>query len=784
MALKKIRCLIFLTTSAWMFSGVSAASQNPATSDDAAHNSVRLSAQADNPVSAEAADQGRLTDIVVTARRRKEVSQETPLTIAAIGGATLERRQISAVEQLQTLTPNLHIHRQLGAPDTVGIYLRGFGINTNDPGTNPGVSIFIDGIYQSQANGSQIDFFDLEAIEILRGPQGIILGKNAPSGAFVVRTRRPTGETHGSAQFNYESFNRVEFRSSVEGTLIPDLLSARLSFLAKTGGNYQKDYDADAFAFDPSKNSFVLNKDAPHDHKTGGDDIVATRLSLRFRPSSNIDWNVIGFGSWNRSPFLPGLPMNSRDGAQVTPAGYPATVSPPLVCVVYLQCDRFPRYASAPNFRGKRHIDTYDLTSDLNVTAGPMILSSLTGYKHYDGELDNDIEGLPITFQNVENSHNNLKQFSQEFRISSTDGGGLDMDGRLHWLLGAYYFRNKYHFGYDFVLADIARFRQDVDAVNKSYALFGQAEYEFLDDWKIALGARQTWDKRQQSSLSATVGAPFPPRIPASGKWDKLTLEGTLTHNFGVGKIAYLRYAQGYRGGGIQSFPASAGPGITYDPETADSYEFGIKADWLDRRLRTNFNLFYNKFQDLQRSLGTVLPSGVITIITQNAARAVTKGFELEVSAVPAPDLTLRLNVGYLDAKYKSFTGDILGAGIVTDNSHFHFPHAPRWTFNTGGEYVAVDNSWGRLTLAADYAWTDKQVLNVTDFPLAHQKSFGIANASIRYDDPNSHYYATVYARNLFNEYYLSSVENAGGLATFGSEGLPRTFGVAMGFRF
>jgi iron complex outermembrane receptor protein len=730
-----------------------------------------------------------ITEIVVTAaRKRNESAQATPLTINAIGAGELERNQITNVAQIQQLVPNLSIHRQQGASDALGIYIRGFGINTNEPSVNPAVAIIVDGIYQAQVNGNGLDLFDLQSIEVLKGPQGTLLGKNSTSGAISVTTKRPTSTFGGDTEVKYERFNRFEARALVN-LPINDVLSTKASMLYKNGGNFLKVYDASAIVRDPVTGRATLNPNGSYSRSMGGDNVLAGRLGALFTPNADLDWYVTADYTRIRSPQDPGKPISSPNGALVTPKGYPIVQPPPLACSVFGFCAAFPNYSLAPDYTQGFHIGIADLTSNLNWRTGPVMLTSLTGYKKYNGDNEADDDALPVTIITTAGTRQSQAQFSEEIRVASEKNGGADLGGRLDWVAGVFFFDNKFYNRLPLVLfggfgkGGLTNL-EDEHGHDRSYAGFIHAEYHLTDAWSVTVGGRETHDSKTNLSTQYPEGAPKPNPIAASGKWKNFSPEAGISYKFDPDKLVFVRFAEGYRGGGLQNFPGSAATAIPYDPETVKSWEAGLKSDWFDHRLRVNSSIFYNKYKNLQRSIFEQIGGGASILVSTNAASATNKGFELETIAVPNDRVTVRVSVAYLQANYDKYLTDVLGGGIVTDNSGFEFPYAPKWTGNIGTDLVLAEGPPGKLTLSANYNRVSRQTLQQVDVPIAHEAGYGLADASLRYDSPSRRLYATLYGHNILDKYYFTNVEIISGLVTVATEGMPATFGVTLGVSF
>jgi iron complex outermembrane receptor protein len=745
------------------------------------------------PAPAAAADQVHetnvLDEIVITAaRKRNESAQETPIAITAIGAAQLERSQITGIENVKHLTPNLEIRKASSSADVVAIFLRGFGVRTNDPTVNPAVSINVDGVYQSTVNGNMIDLFDVETVEVFKGPQGTLLGKNSPSGAFSVTTKRPSGELDGRVELRLENYGRVEFRGLINVPLVKDVLAAKASVLVKQGGDYIKNYDPSAIVTDPVTGFKSIDTNGKHKRIFGGDDVVSGRLGLLFTPSSTFDWYVVASVSRFRSPQTPTLNLSVNSGIPTTPRGYEdVPIGPPLMCAIYGYCTPSPKYSMAALYTRKTKTDTQDVTSNMNWKTDAVTFTTVTGFKHYNGHNFSDVDALPPPLFDIEDQRLNLDQFSHEFRIASNKNGGLDLGGKLDWILGAYYFYQNFKFVQPLRgLADLPfGFFQEGTQYQRanSYALFAHTEYHITDPWAVTFGVRQTWDNKRGRS-TANTGAPV---IHARESSSNFSIEAGTSYKFDADKLVYFRYAEGYRGGGLQSLPSNQVGATPYRPETVTSYELGAKTEWFDRHLRLNVDFFYSKYRDLQQAVYVPVSSAAAQLVVQNAANAVTKGFEIETIVVPTERLTLRGSVGHLLTKFQDYFTDALGLPGSTprDNSDFKFAFSPKWSARLGGDLIVADTpSFGKLTYTADYSYSGRRNLTVLDFPAARAKPLSLVDMGLRWDDPSRRYAVTLYGHNVFNKYYFVAIEQVSGLITNGIEGTPRMYGITLSANF
>ena len=714
-----------------------------------------------------------IEEIVVTSsRKRVESAQDTPVPITAVNTEMLDRFHVNNPVDLQKLSPNLSIHKAYVAPDVASIYLRGFGSRSNASSIEPAVPIIVDGIYSPVVNASMLDTFDFATVEILKGPQSTLVGKNTASGALSITTLRPTGEFGGKAQIDFARFNRIEGRASLDFP-ITTTLAGKLSLVGKSGGHYVTNLPLD-----------VTDQ--------GGEEVIGGRLGLLFTPNDNVDWYVTLQRVVNTSP------QEGQRGVSGEGSGTPWAPTP-LACLIYGFCTPQERFTNNSGMVKHEDSRTFDIASILDWTTGAVQWSSLTGYKNLKLVNNEDVDMWPAQILDVQDTFLSMSYISQEFRLANSFGGGLDMDGKLDWVTGVYYNSHRYFYTQPTYLLEgiLPPISLDQRLNANSYAAFAHAEFHFNDAWSANVGVRYTRDEKDYQytpSYVLATGADLGTGLPVEyvfndATFKKTTFEGGPTYRIDEHKMIFLRFATGYRSGGLNSVAPAPGNPSVYEPETVESAELGLKTEWLDQRLRVNANVFYNKYKDLQKDVSKAVfnPAGEQVGYIQllaNAASGTTKGVELETIAVPNDALTLRLNVGYIDAKFDDYFADITGSGVEQQFSHWDFPWTPKMTLLVAADWVVQAGPIGTFTLGADYDWRDKHIVSVLDIQNSRQSAYGLLNAQVRFDHPDGRFYATLYGSNILSKKYLVAWEDASGIATGVLDGLPAMYGVIVGMSF
>ncbi|AEG50834.1 TonB-dependent receptor [Sphingobium chlorophenolicum L-1] len=721
-----------------------------------------------------------LTDIIVTARKRSESVQNIPLAVTAISTARLEETRITNVAQLGQLVPSFNVIKNAANPGALFGFLRGFGSKSSDPSSEPAISLNIDEIYQANTSGSVVNLFDVEAVEVLRGPQGTLLGKNSPAGGISVRTRRPGDVFGGMAQIDYGSFNDLQLRSYVDVPVAKDLSTT--------------------FSYFRDKNDGYI-KNIRNGRKYGAINVQSFRAAFLATPG-DLSWYVTAQYDINRSGTTPGRNLLRNDVNTFRVPGADYSVSPltaPTACTrpatAAVCTDPLPGYGETDvNFGSPRDDRTWSITSNLSFDAGPINLAVASGYRDYQERnttTDNDHSAYTVLESLYQFKAN---QFSNEIRVASSDGGGLDLDGKLNWLVGAFYLHAAYPYRLvaNRSLGSLTYSPTYQTGITDSYAVFGHAELEVLPGLSVSAGARQTWDKKTHTYRNATMVANNQPAMVESGSWANFSIDGTVEYRFEPGKMVYVRYAEGYRGGGFVGVPASAANAGSFQPETVKSYEAGTKVDFWGHRARLNVTGFINKFSDLQRTISEPTTAAPFFVqVPRNIASATTQGVEVEAELRPIPELTLRGSLGYLDAKYDRFIADLSGTRPVNgvsnpavNNTSLRFPYTSKWTYSLGGSYDADLGSAGKLTISAD--WNYRSSFNMTDlnFAFAEQKGYGLLSANVTWTDPSDRYSVSVYSANLTNKRYAFASDGSGGLTAYVVDGAPRSVGVSGKVKF
>lgn len=696
-----------------------------------------------------------IQEITVTARKRKESAQTVPVSVTALSGELLERSEVKDIADVDSFAPNVQIAPVTVNPGAVVAFIRGVGNRAQSPQVDSPVAISVDGVYLTQVSGGLVDVFDMQGVEVLRGPQGTLQGRNSPGGAINLTTRRP-GDAFGvQGEMGMGRFGQRSTRFAVEGPLSGDKLSARLS----VGTD-----NFDGQVWDPTVGQHL-----------GGHETMTFRTGLLFKPTENLkayftaDYTNLEFEQ-------AGLRYMGTDES------YPRQPSP-LACTAFGFCTPDDRYTTHTEFNRNSKVRQGGLSSTIDWTLGGVNLTSVTGYREINDVSNVDIDATSLSILNAVDRDLYVKQITQELRLSSERGGGFDFGGNLDWVAGLYYVNGYYNQVQpitldQFGVATTLLQNQDLD----SYAAFAHGIYKITDRWSVSLGGRESYDKKKSDGVAP--GFTEADRDFIKGHWSNFSFEGGTEFRVTPDHLLYARYAQGYRAGGIDEIN-TPGEKHKFKPETVDTYEIGAKTEWFERRLLLNLSLFWSDYKDLQRDVVRPVTNGGVAQGIENAATATIKGVEFESTFRAARTVTLRSTLAYLDASYDKFVADI-GTGTVEDNSDLHLPFTPKFTGMLAMDWDVPVGDMGVVTFTPDVRYQSKSNLTPLDVHVSQQSGYALANASATFnaDSTKVDWGFGLYVRNIFDQHYIEGAEPTGGVTAWQLEGLRRNWGARVFFKF
>ena len=759
-------------------------------------------------------------DIVVTAQFRAQNLQSTPLAITAVSGDMLQARSQTSITDVANQAPNVTLrpaYAQFGP--SIAASIRGIGQYDFIPALEPGVGMYVDDVYYATLTGSIFDLLDLDRVEILRGPQGTLAGRNSIGGAIKLYSKRPSGETGGFVQGTYGSRNRMDLRASAEFNLAEGL-DARIAGVAKKQEGYVKRLDFGCV--NPAGQS-PLNPavgGVPNVRTLGGDcllgkesdvDYHGIRGQLRYRPTDTVDINIIAdYTHEDRGPTgsvllsattppgspIPGAPQVSG------PVSFATPYDNRFICGRYCNYGSFndpadPTFGfSAVQNEPQSKFKGWGVSGQIDWDASDTLkLTSITAYRKYTASFttDDDLSPLPL--------NNNLSEidfhfFSQELRLN-----GSFADNAVEYTVGGFYSDQSslYATSQDIRWAGIAFTTAPGNGLDgdrtpaSSKALFAHAAWHVTDKLTFTGGIRYTKEKKEQTYTRRLIDGsgphPFLGGLNGTvGKFsgDRVDYRANLSYQITDLVMVYGQFSTGFKGGGVNPRPFFATQAVPFRPETVTAYEAGFKGDFLDRRVRVNASAFFNKYKGIQLTLlscPSLTPPGYSACAAPtNAGDADLKGAEVELSLRPAAGFMIDGSLSYIHFKYTSLDPLAVSGGITPD---MVTQFMSKWKWSIGAQYEIGLGDSGSLTPRIDAAYQSSIFSNATNEPNSLVPGYTIANARLTWRNAGGDLEISAEVTNLFDKYYLLNKFDvaAAGIAS-GVPGRPREWALSMTKRF
>jgi len=679
-----------------------------------------------------------LEEVVVTAERRETTLQDIPVSVSAFDEQEIERRQAFDVEDIVNQVPNLVGSNNIGQSTATTVFLRGIGTTESIVTVDPAAAFYVDDVFIARQGVNNFSLYDVERVEVLRGPQGILHGRNTTAGAIKVFTKKPHNDFAASGEVSYGRFDRWNVKGSVNIPLIDDVLALRTTALYQTGDGYTKNITLDTDVNDI-------------------DDAWGARSVLRYTPTENLE--VLLAGDYSR---------------HVAAALYAIEVSGILTPTTD---DLFISKSEelTTNIGETTGVDltaTWDITPNLQ-------LQSITAYRNTYQEWNLDLADTnPAVF--VLWTINDTDQFSQELKLN---GSGSLFGRPIDWVGGLFYFDED---SFSFIGDEFRRlglfFSRDYDVDVQSWAVYGQTEYHLTDKLRLILGGRFTRDEKSlgiETTLGATPGLEntgFIPifdnsslnalGIPTDLDFEEFTPKVGIQYHFTDALQGYFTFTKGFRSGGWAARTNTPDELVPFDPEIVRSFELGGKWNAFDGRARINATGFFYDQSDLFNS-GT--GAGGNFIVATNDAE--TWGIELEGTGRVSRNLDIFGSFAWQDGK---FIGVDPSAVFVGDD----LQRLPEFSTRIGFSYTyPVPEIGGRLRLNSDYSFTEDHFTNLQNTELARSGDIHLVSASLGYETDDGRYGVSLSCRNCADdEYIVQSLDFAGfGFITV-YPGEPRTW--------
>lgn len=676
-------------------------------------------------------------EIIVTAQKRAESVQDIPLAVSAVGSGELTRLGIASATDLGAVVPNLNIQDSNGR---VFIFLRGVGNNFLGLGTESNVAYHSNGVYIARPRAQVASFFDVDRIEVVRGPQGDLYGRNATGGSINVLTRKPTQDLSANGSLSVGNYGLVRAELGIGGAIVPDKIAMRAAGYFIDRGGFGKNE--------------VTGKDVNTRREEAG------RVTLDITPSEAFSFEVIG-DYFHADDSLAAVHQRGRGLATVPTLSEQLGDVPSSVWNIVSGLDP-KRNVEVWGVQGTATLEVSDAASFRNITA----------YRESKFRVLDDLTGNNPTLQRS-NQTENQHQFSNELQFLA-DGPGWDL------ILGGYYFTETVRGASNISIffAPNAQFDQRGWAKTKAYAAFAHGSYEVVDKLKLVLGARYSKEERA-SAGSAIFG--FPPAIPTGGEADfsAFTPKATVQYEPNANLLLYAGFSKGFKSGGF----TIGAPGLAVEPETLLSYEAGLKAQFFDRRLTANIAAFWYDYRDMvvTRIVGA-------QTIDENAGKATIKGIEFELNARPVPNLRIDASLGLLDARFDQYSSADplnLAAGVQSLAGN-RLPGASTYTGRVGVVYDIPVGSRAKVSLGGDMTFSGDMYFDPYEHKTAYQPAYQLYNASLTYDTGGP-WSISAWVRNITDETIISSEAISADFLGFPRLAYlrdPRTYGVDIKLNF
>ena len=776
----------------------------------AALNLLGLSA----PALAQREISGQIEEVLVTAQKREENVQTVPISVSVMDARMLDKRFARDILDVAGMSPNLIIDPTLGN-GTASIAIRGMQLNDVEKSFDPAVAVYQDGIYLQTSTGALLNVWDAERVEVLRGPQGNLFGRNTIGGLVHIIRAKPTGELGGKVSLTMAEDNQRDIKAALNlPSILNDTLATKITAVKTDGGGY----------FDNETRG----------KREGDSDYGSVSLSGLWTPTEDISLHLIYDHIDDKTPVRPVTGL-SEAGELLYDFGLFGDEHGPRS-----DADFHRKTHTATNQKASVEIDAVTANLGVDLAEGQRLVT-IVGWRDMKETSLQEFDAASLDVFRVSRPQDEA-QASIEMRLESDWSWGKSILGAFYWDSNYDAWQNTYFFG---GFNDSPHSTQDTT----SKAVFGQVDWDLMEGLTLSLGGRYTEEEksycqkftvpdangfstdfdgiRKRTAKSwgdcdgalgqyqATYTDPVTgeTNVPFTGKedWSKFTPRVGLSYDIENGMV-YASYSEGFRSGGFNgrnTAPANSGP---YDPEKVKSFEVGAKTTWMDSRLQLNVSAFFVDYTDKQEDV--VLPGtdGAVTLtLVQNAGAATINGLEIEAQYLPVDGLTLGFNLGYMDASYDEWTvAD--PSGLPLDKSDFELRRAPEWTANLSALYEYQLSNGAFLVASANYAWKDDYWVGAnTTYAMANgsthygnapaglNEAYGILDMSLSYE--TDLWTVSVFGKNLTDEDYFQHILDVGGaynatsasnatpqyvpgLWSFGTINRPRWFGAELTVKF
>lgn len=680
-------------------------------------------------------------EIVVTAQFRSESLQDIPISVSSIGGESLAESGATDLTGISAKVPGLY----LSSYSTISpqLYIRGVGSNDDGITAEGAVGVYLDGIYVGRASAALFDLYDIERVEVLRGPQGTLYGRNTNGGAIRIETTKAGPETKAAVEVGVGNFSQRTARAMVSGPL-SDTVYGKLSAAYKKRDGW--------------------SRDEATGRRLNDEDSFSLRGQVRLEPFPDFEAIV------------------SADFARDRPGStYKEVVAGSLFGLYEESEDRFSGSYDLVDAFIRR--DIFGLSGQFNWDIGPATLTALTGYRETDIAYTEDYDSTPFPVVHIDTVQK-AEQFTQEIRLVSHEG-----DRGFSWIVGGFFLDESGQSDDEFMLPffEIPDELTAARTNTRSIALFGELGYRFSGQLKVTAGLRYS-NERKRIAITRSYELPdgstfdFIPFTKSSVDFDDLSPRAIIEYTPVDDVLVYASVTRGFKSGGYNNFPGDQVAAQTaFRPETITAYELGTKTTVFDRLVRLNAALFQYDYSDLQVFAPIDTGGQVPLVQITNAARARIRGGEVELRIAPSRALTFDINYAHLVSRYREFD---FGGIDLEGNA---LPRSPRDTLTLAGEWSPHLDNGMELSLRGEYVYSSNLFFTPFNDPDLSTGNVGLFNASLGITMPDGRWRLSLFGRNLTDEAYLA--HGIDGLSEnfdlkTGQLAAPRQYGIALSWKY
>jgi iron complex outermembrane receptor protein len=669
----------------------------------------------------------QLQEVVVTAQKRTERLQDVPLSDSVVSAADAAARGITDVNDLQMAVPGLVVNHTANEGN---IFIRGVGTNLFGPSSEQTVAMYVDGVYMPSPEANLFDFNNIDRVEVLKGPQGTLFGRNTTGGVVQIITKDPTQALGADVSVGYANFDTVTAQGYLTGGLTDSLATDLAVMYANQGTGWGTNFTTGMENGIQAKNSYALR----NKWKFTPSDSTTVKLLLDYsRQYSKFDYQLV-----------PGV-ISPVDGVSTYPGPYNAL----------------------GDLRDYELVKAKGASLQIEQDAGAVGITNILAYRHTEVGYLLDQDDTPVVAADLmlpSLAHN----WSEELQIHSRK------DSKIQWLVGGFYY--DAYAAYTPVDINLGAVQIYDYQKTRSAAGFGQATAPLIFDTNLTLGVRYT-SEQQEFQGTTYVGGTDLGTFPSEQSFSKVTWRAALDHHFTEDVMGYVSANRGFKSGGYNMIVVAGTD--SFLPETLDAYEIGAKTEWFQHRLRVNAAAFLYNYTNIQ--IEVPIAGGTTTV---NGPKARIKGAEADVQAEPAPGLILTAGLTYLDGKYTDYP-DALSIGpegdsTTVDATGNRTVASPKLTGNTSASYL-IKTLHGNFQPTVNFSYNDGFYFYADN--RLEQPSYWLLNASLTWYLPNNRFSVQAWGKNLNDRVYYEGRSEQGGLGDAQRQAAPRTYGVTLRYK-